>query len=301
MNLKRTVATALAATVATAATASSPAPRRLGRTSGTELHHGALPAQSMMYRLGARDLLHVNIFTREDSDEDNAPIEVPVNTAGRINLPLIGRVQAAGSTADELEAEITRRLSKFVKDPQVSVHVREYRARKVFVVGQVNLNGPVYLEHENTTLFEVISRAGGFVTAMVNPLEGADPHNVVVERGGKKIQIDFYGDATSLEEALNFLVRDGDQIFVPKPLNRVRVLGGVRNATELELKPGMTLLDAIAKAGSFTERSRRDQVRIIRAGGGRENTTYVDATKIFHGRNPDIPLQSGDVIYVSEW
>lgn len=254
------------------------------------------------YRIGARDILAVNIFTQNRGQgETDSTLDVPVNSQGFIALPLVGKIRAEGQEPGDLEQQISKQYRRFVKDPQVAVHVREYRSQRVFVVGEVQKNGPIALEHENTTLFEVISRAGGFVAGAENTPDGADARNIVIQRGTSKIRVDFYGEATDTNTALDFFVADGDQIFVPKPLHRVRVLGGVNSAGEFPLRPGMTLLDAITMAGSFTEKSRRDQVRIISGDGGRENTRYVDATKIFHGRAKEIPLRPDDIVYVSEW
>jgi polysaccharide export outer membrane protein len=253
------------------------------------------------YLVGPRDILAVTVFTQERTQGDDSTLQIPVNSKGDISLPLVGKIRAVGKDVGQIEDAIASKYRRFVKDPQVSVYVLEHRSKRVFVVGQVNQNGEIALTHEKTTLFEVLSRAGGFINAPEDQLHGADPRNIVVQRGKAKIKIDFYGEATDTTTALDFFVQDGDQIFVPKPLNRVRVLGGVQKAGEFELKPGMTLLDAIALAGSFTEKSRRDHVRIISGEGGRENTRYVNATKIFHGREPDVDLQANDVIYVSEW
>lgn len=253
------------------------------------------------YLVGPRDILAVTVFTQERTQSEDSTLEVPVNSKGFISLPLVGKILASGKDVGAIEEAIATKYRRFVKDPQVSVYVRDHRAKRVFVVGQVTQNGEIALTHEKTTLFEVISRAGGFITAADAQLLGADARNIVVQRGESKIKIDFYGEAIDTNTALDFFVQDGDQIFVPKPLNRIRVLGGVQNSGEFELKPSMTLLDAIALAGSFTEKSRRDQVRIISGEGGRENTRYVDATRIFHGREPDVALQPEDVIYVSEW
>jgi polysaccharide export outer membrane protein len=256
--------------------------------------------QRRSYNLGPRDILSITIFTQDQgSQNDDSTLSIPVNEQGFISLPLVGKIQASGFTTARLEREIAKRYKRFVKDPQISVSVADFKARRVFVVGQVNTNGPVPIIHEGTTLFEVISRVGGLSEG--SGVEGADAHHIIVQRGSEKMVVDFQGQATNLEAAEDFFVQDGDQIFVPKPLNRFRVLGGVSAAGEFELRPGMTLLDAIAMAGSFTEKSRRDQIRILHRGGGRENTKHLDATRIFHGKVPDVPLEPGDVIYVSEW
>lgn len=263
-----------------------------------------LSSAGRTYLVGPRDVLSVSVFTKEEGETENQePLRVPVTHAGFIAVPLAGRLEAAGRTTSEIEAELRQRYARLFKDPHVSVAMDSYRAKRAFVMGQVMEDGPVYLEHEATSLFEVITRAGGFSDATGDPLQGADVYNVIVQRGSEKVFVDFYGTITDRASAKSFLVEDGDVIFVPKPLNRFRVLGGVNAAGEFELKPGTTLLDGIALAGSFTTRSRRDRVRILSAGedGAAGSVRNVDATRIFHGKEPDIPLKSGDVIYVSEW
>lgn len=262
------------------------------------------------YLLGPRDILLVSIFTQDqfsfertvEGTQDSA-IPIAVNESGFINVPLVGKIRAQGRTTDQVEGDITRQLKRYVKDPQVSVAIDTFKAKKVYVVGQVTKNGPIYLEHEGTTLFEVISRAGGFINSFANPLEGADARHVFVQRGNTKTSVDFYGAATDKKVAKTFVVQDGDMVFVPKPLHRVQVLGGVQSSGEFEYKPGMTLMEAVAKAGSFTEKSRRDQVRVIRETGreGEQDVIPLDATRIFKGRKDDFVLQPGDIVYVNEW
>lgn len=279
-------------------TAAPAAPSATTSSSGPAAPGSSL--EGRRYTLGPGDRLSVYVFTRDRrrEDEDDGPLEVPVTASGHVTLPLVGRLAATGDTTEGLERKIYERYKEFVKDPQVSVSVSAYRAKRVYVIGQVRADGEIFLNHDSTSLFEVIARAGGFVDSFGSPLEGADVHNIVVRRGGQRIHIDFYGNEVGDQAAKTFLVQDGDFVFVPKPLRRVRVLGGVQKAGEFELKPGMSLLDAIAQAGSFTVRSRRDQVRILRSDG---ETLHADATRIFHGKTEDIPLEPGDVIYVSEW
>lgn len=257
----------------------------------------------LTYRVGPRDVLAVTLFTQEKTSlGEDSSIEIPVSAAGEVILPLIGRVKAEGKTTQNLEEEITQKYRHFLNNPQVSVVLKDFRSKVVWVVGQVGQNGPIYLEHDQTSLFEILSRAGGLErAAQPDGLDGADSRNIIVQRGPKKFTVDFFGEALDREGSREFLVEPGDRIFVPEPTEKVQVLGGVRDAKEIRLRPGMTLLQAIAKAGSFTKGSRRDQIRIIRNGGGEENTMQVDGTRIFHGKEADVPLLPGDVIYVSEW
>lgn len=256
-----------------------------------------------VYYVGPRDVLSVTLFTQDKTTVgEDSSLEIPVSAGGEVILPLIGRVKAANKTTIQLEGEMTTKYRHFLNNPQVSVVVKEHRAKVVWVVGQVENNGPIYLEHDQTSLFEVLSRAGGLVrSAQEEGLDGADGRNIVVQRGPEKFIVDFFGEALDRQGSREFLVQPEDRIFVPEPADRVQVLGGVRDAKEVRLRPGMTLLQAIAKAGSFTKGSRRDQIRIIRDGGGQDNTLQVDGTRIFHGKEEDVLLLPGDVVYVSEW
>lgn len=252
------------------------------------------------YLVGPLDVLAVTVFTQDEAQlkQENSSIAAPVSETGDILLPLIGQVRAAGKTTPDLALEIRARYQHFLKAPQVNVTVLEHRSKVVWVAGQVVRNGPIYLQDEETSLFEVISRAEGLVRGTMDDLGGADEQNIVVIRGPKKFVVDFAGQALEKATAREFLMQPGDRVYVPRPQNRVQILGGVRDAREIRLYPGMTMLEAIAKAGSFTKGSRRHLVKILRESG---ETIPVDATQVFKGRAPDVPLEPGDIIYVTEW
>lgn len=254
------------------------------------------------YLIGNEDLLAVTIFTQDETElrQEDSSIAAPVSSTGHVLLPLIGQVQAAGLTTGQVAEAIREKYQHFLKAPQVNVVVLEHRSKVVWVVGQVVKNGPVYLRDEETSLFEVISRAEGLVRGLTSDLDGADDRNIVVIRGSDKFVVDFSGQALDRGAAREFLMKPGDRVYVPRPQDRVQVLGGVREARELRLYPGMTMLEAIAKAGSFTKGSRRHLVRILR-GPSHSEAINVDATQIFNGKRPDIPLEPGDIVYVSEW
>lgn len=255
------------------------------------------------YTLGPRDLLAVNVYTGASGvgQEPFQEYVVPIGTGGNVSLPLVGHVKAAGISVEALEAMLQKKYRTFFQDPQVSVWVKEYRARIVYVLGQVQANGPVALDHDDTTLFEVISKAGGFVQPQFLT-EGADRRNVIVIRGQKKIVVNLYEAITDREKVRDFLMQAGDRVYVPKPIRRIQVLGGVNGAGEFELVEGMTLLRSIALAGSFTEKSRRDRVTIIRKKeDGTKDHIRIDATRVVAGREDDPLLKDGDIVVVAEW
>lgn len=107
------------------------------------------------YRLGSGDRIKVTVFRHEDLSG-----EFEVNGAGRIHLPLIQEVQAAGLTAQELEQVITDKLKPdYLKEPRVSVQVLTYRP--FYILGEVNSPGS-YSYVSGMTVVTAIARAGGY-------------------------------------------------------------------------------------------------------------------------------------------
>ena len=128
------------------------------------------------YRVGPQDLLEINVFQVPDLNRT-----VRVNTSGEISLPLIGRVQAGGRTVQEVEEDISGKLSKsFLQNPQVSVFVKEFTSQRVTLEGAVIKSG-IYPITGQTSLLQAIAMAGGLG-------ELADPKAVVIFRviDGKK-------------------------------------------------------------------------------------------------------------------
>jgi polysaccharide export outer membrane protein len=283
---------------------SSKEPRETNASSSSGNFPGWPPLPSThRYLLGARDILTITIQEKSAAATSLAKDtrEVSVDEAGYIGLPLVGRVLAQGKTATDLQVELTKLHRRYLKEPQISVVIRAFQSHRVFILGQVNASGPVFLDHEGTTILEVLAKALGFVNAFSTPLEGADRRNVKVFRGNRVFTLNLAEDLLANRADRKFLIYDGDEIYVPQPVNRIRVLGGVTRAGEFVLVPNMTLLDAVALAGSFTVRSRRDQIRILRRTRKGNKNLLIDATKIVRGVEEDIPLRPGDRIYVSEW
>lgn len=108
------------------------------------------------YLIGPGDMLAVNVW--KDSELSR---ELPVLPDGKISLPLIGDIQAAGLMASELQERIQRRLEVFVSHPRVNVIVKEIRSRSFNIVGKVSKSGAYDLK-KPTTVLDAIAQAGGF-------------------------------------------------------------------------------------------------------------------------------------------
>ena len=108
------------------------------------------------YRIGTGDVLEVWVFDQKDLSRT-----VPVRPDGKISLPFVNDVTAAGRTAEALRADITTRLKPYVQNPEVSVMVREVRAARAAVSGAVRMPN-TYEFRKGDTVLDLIAKAQGF-------------------------------------------------------------------------------------------------------------------------------------------
>ena len=141
---------------------------------------GATAALPPGYTIGAEDVLGVLFWREKDISGD-----VIVRPDGKITLPLLNDVQAAGLTTDELRTALTAAAAKYVEDPNVTVVVRQINSRRVFITGQINKPGPYPLS-PGLTVMQLIAIAGGLT-------EFADSKNILIMRteNGKPLAIRF--------------------------------------------------------------------------------------------------------------
>src|SRR5262249_14217091 len=137
-----------------APTAASASQEAAAVQSADKLTAVAKPGNSA-YKIGPLDVLAISVFKVPDLDK-----AVQVAEDGTINYPLIGDIRAAGRTAHELEHDLAQKLGgKYVKNPQVSVYVKEYNSQRVTISGSVKNTG-VYPLKGNMTLMQVLALAG---------------------------------------------------------------------------------------------------------------------------------------------
>lgn len=124
-------------------------------TSGSGMRQTSSSLASGSYRIDVDDVLSINVWHETDLSRN-----VPVRPDGRISIPLVGDMQAAGKTAMELQQDITFALAKFVKTPEVTVIVSDIRSLRVNVIGQVTRPGTYPLTHSMGVL-DALAEAGG--------------------------------------------------------------------------------------------------------------------------------------------
>jgi polysaccharide export outer membrane protein len=176
-----------------------------GRAGATPAPVGAtLPAG---YLIGPDDVLSIVFWRDKDMSAD-----VVVRPDGRISLPILNEVQAAGYTPEQLRTELEQAAAKFINgDPNVSVVVKTINSRKVYITGNVIKGGEFPLNGQMTVL-QLIAVAGGLQ-------EYADSKNIVVTRkeSGKDVYFKFnYKDVVRQKNVeQNIPLKPGDTVVVP--------------------------------------------------------------------------------------
>ena len=182
----------------------------LGLGDLAELVVDSLP--DLEYRIGPLDMVQVVVWEHPELTSPMGqyqPAGQKVTTDGKLFYPYAGELQAAGLTAQELRAEITKRLSdKILNDPQVDVRVTGYNSLKAFVSGAVNRPGYVAFDEKPMTIPTVIASAGGFS-------EEADPAKMQLRRGDKVYNINYLDAFKSNLPLDRILMKPNDQIFIP--------------------------------------------------------------------------------------
>ena len=162
-------------------------------------------ANSFDYVLGSDDQLHITVWKESD-----LTVTLPVRPDGKISLPLINDIQAAGLTPMELRDSITEKLKKYIADPRVTVVVTAMNSRRVFVSGEVVHTGAMPLL-PNMTMLQALAAAG--FTQFAN-LKGI---YVLRMDNGKQVKLPFnYRDVIKGNHPeQNIMLKPGDTVVVP--------------------------------------------------------------------------------------
>ena len=248
------------------------------------------------------DLVRISVHQQPDLD-----LETRIPDNGSISYPLIGPVQASGKSSSALEQTIKQKLAAdFLQSPSVTVMVKEYVKRKVFIVGGVTKpDGYELAADSRMTVLQLVASAGGFT-------DRASKDMVQVVRrqsSGERTVMRF-----SLIEVERLMAQGkadadldlwpDDLVVVPASLRVAYVMGQVNRpgAIDLPTNTRVTVSMAVANAGSYTKFASTSSLQVLRhSSSGAVRTLYVDLDAILGGRGDlDVEVQAGDVIWVPE-
>lgn len=245
--------------------------------------------QAEDYVIGEGDTLQIGVW-----GVDRLNFSVKVRPDGKITVPGLGDLAAAGMAPNKLQTALTERLKDLVKNPIVTVTVSEITNSKVHIFGS-GIKSTVYEVNRKTTLLQIL--------CSLTDTRSADFRGAYLLRNGQKIKQDFYelfvgGDVTE-----DIQVLPNDTVFIPLLLDKsVYVLGAVNNPKYIEFREGMTVMEAIIEAGGFTKFAAENNVLVVQKEKGVETRIPVKAGDLLKKADlsQNIRLKPGNYVIVKE-
>lgn len=264
------------------------------------------PKDLPSYQLGPNDQLKIWVLGMETEIGDK-PIRI--DPSGDIDLPLAGKVHAAGLTTAQLKEALIQRYSKDLRNPQVSVELLDFGSQPVSVMGAVAHPGVRQLEGHKT-LVEAISLAEGLrpdAGSRVNisrqiqygmiPLPGAK----LDETGKYSIaEVNVHDLLSGAHPAENITVFPNDVITIP-PASTIFVIGDVKKPGEIVMKnDGVSVLQALSYAQGFGDQPSPGGAKIVRvvAGTQERKEIPVNLASIISGKSEDFEMRPNDILVV---
>ncbi len=156
------------------------------------------------YTIGIEDILRISVW-----GEPGINLAVRVRPDGKITVPLVNDIRVEGLTPEQVRREVTTRLTGFIRDPNVTVVVEEINSFRVFVLGEVNRQGPVNF-YRPTRLLQAISAAGGLTQYSKKEITLLREENGAEQR----IRVDYKRLVSGEPEQKNFYLKPGDTLLV---------------------------------------------------------------------------------------
>jgi polysaccharide biosynthesis/export protein len=223
-----------------------------------------------------------------------------IDNDGSIQFPLIGSVNVAGKSVDEIRKFLQRSLGDYIRDPNVTVQVVWNGSIRYYLLGQFTQPGLKFSDRP-LRLIEALSLGGSI------ELERASLRGAYIARSGKRLPINFNRLLRQGDLKQNIPLRSGDIVFVPDSAgDQAFVFGGVigerGGVGAVPFVNGrLDILQALAQAGfGFRERAQGvlSETRVIRSEGDRGELYIVDVERILEGEAANFQLAPGDVIFV---
>jgi polysaccharide export outer membrane protein len=250
----------------------------------------ALAQSGESLRIGPGDQIHVTVIDSPELDQHPR-----VTDAGEVPLVGVGAVKIAGLTPGEAATAIHDKLiaAHYLNHPEVTVAVEQYATQTVSVLGQVRASGAYPIGTARPVL-DVLALAGG--------LNEIADRNIIIERRGDPdhpVRYNLTNDG-AVAVRTSVLVYPGDTVMVPKA-GIVYVLGDVNRPGGIVMDNNsseLTLLQALARAGGVARTAKQGHAKLLRKDATGYHETQLSLGEIQKGKQQDIALAPGDVLYV---
>lgn len=251
----------------------------------------------LVYRLGPGDEITMKVF-----GVDELSGNFRIDGHGRASLPLVGDVEISGYTLSEAEEILARRYgAKYLRDPQITISVIEFRSQQFTAMGAV-AQPRVYNTERKITLIEALAMAGGLS-------ENAGPYVYLTDRirnpetgelGVRSLAIALE-DLTEGGAEANVVLGESALLNVPRA-GSIFVEGAVMRPGVYNQRGGTTVLKALAMAGGLKFEAKRNHIVVLRRapGSGEWQQQAVALDDIRESPNADISLNDGDIVVVEQ-
>ena len=196
---------------------------------------------------------------------------VYVSDDGTIPVALAGAVQIGGTSPAQAAARIEKALrdGKYLIDPHVTLTVTQSRSQRVSVIGEVGKPGRYAIE-SNTSIFDLLAEAGGVTELAGDTVDVLRPG---ADGSVKRVQVSLKRLADGSQASVTPSLKGGDSVLVPRA-PQFYIYGEVATPGKYKIEVGMTVVQAIARAGGVTQRgsARRVDVKRTKADGSYETT-----------------------------
>jgi polysaccharide biosynthesis/export protein len=300
----------------------APAANEKAAKPGTRGSSSVLVLRDEDYRIGPNDVLDIQIESWPEMTRS-----FRVTAAGTFLMPYLGRVVAAEKTPEELAKFIADGLrGDYLRDPKVTVSVKEYNSRSFYIQGSVR-NAGVYQIEGRPSLLELLTLAGGLLenhgsrayiihrikypaqepagqeTASPKPSEAgttssSDQNQQTTERPKYELSSANISGLLKGRFDQDVLIEPGDFVNIPAT-DIFFVSGEVKAPGSFPLKEGTTLQQAVSLAQGTLFKSAADKTIIFRENSdGQREVIRVDLSAVMKGKKPDVPIMANDIIMV---
>lgn len=218
------------------------------------------------YLVGSQDVLKITVY-----EHPNLTTEVRVSEEGKITFPLVGELKVKGLSVQQIEKKIAEGLSAgYIKNPQVTVFIQQYRGKRVIVIGEVmrpghyEIIGPTYVSDAISMALGMTKEAGYIITLLrKNSTDGVKVNSY------QKVSIDVDRLFKDGDFTQNIQLQDKDVIYVPR-IAFFYIYGEVNRPGVYRIEKGLTVKRAISIAGGFTPKASKGRIEITRRQGEKD-------------------------------
>ena len=256
----------------------------------------AVIKSSFKAKLGKNDVISITVY----GEPDLTVASLPIRPDGQISFSLVGDIQAEGLSVQELKDALTEKLSKFLREPNVSVIVLQFNSLEYTLNGEIVKPG-TYPLVTDVTLVQAIAKAGGLAKGQFHAsiVDVADISHATLVRRGELLPIDFVRLLHDGDMRFDVKMMPGDYVYIPSGLsNEVYLLGELVKADVIPFKDGLSLSAALARVTGFTPDADITRVHIVRGTLSNPVLTVVNLEMVFAGEQRDFLLKEGDIVYI---